>query len=32
MTQSKLTDEHIDALYELVNLGKPGYFKRKPLY
>ncbi|TDE43165.1 GNAT family N-acetyltransferase [Flavobacterium rhamnosiphilum] len=25
----KLTDEHIDALYELVNLVQPGYFKRK---
>jgi len=25
----KLTDEHIDALYELVNLVQPGYFKKK---
>ena len=25
----KLTDQHIDALYELVNLVQPGYFKRK---
>lgn len=25
----KLTDEHIDALYELVNLVQPGYFKNK---
>jgi GNAT superfamily N-acetyltransferase len=25
----KLTEEHIDALYELVNLVQPGYFKRK---
>ncbi|MFV5686101.1 GNAT family N-acetyltransferase [Flavobacterium sp. GB2R13] len=24
-----LTDEHIDALYELVNLVQPGYFKKK---
>jgi hypothetical protein len=28
----KLIDEHIDALYELVNLVQPGYLKRKPLY
>ena len=25
----KLTDEHIDALYELVNFVQPGYFKKK---
>ncbi|MFV5693144.1 GNAT family N-acetyltransferase [Flavobacterium sp. LT1R49] len=25
----KLTGEHIDALYELVNFVQPGYFKRK---
>lgn len=25
----KLTDEHIDVLYELVNLVQPGYFKKK---
>lgn len=25
----KLTDKHIDALYELVNLVQPGYFKSK---
>lgn len=25
----KLTEEHIDALYELVNLVQPGYFKKK---
>ena len=25
----KLTDQHIDALYELVNLVQPGYFKKK---
>ena len=25
----KLSDEHIDALYELVNLVQPGYFKKK---
>nr|WP_315232594.1 GNAT family N-acetyltransferase [uncultured Flavobacterium sp.] len=25
----KLTDEHIDVLYELVNLVQPGYFKNK---
>ena len=25
----KLTGEHIDALYELVNLVQPGYFKKK---
>lgn len=25
----KLTDEYIDALYELVNLVQPGYFKKK---
>jgi predicted GNAT family acetyltransferase len=25
----KLTEQHIDALYELVNLVQPGYFKRK---
>lgn len=25
----KLTDEHTDALYQLVNLVQPGYFKRK---
>jgi ribosomal protein S18 acetylase RimI-like enzyme len=25
----KLTDEHIDALYKLVNLVQPGYFKKK---
>ena len=25
----KLTEVHIDALYELVNLVQPGYFKRK---
>ena len=25
----KLSEEHIDALYELVNLVQPGYFKKK---
>jgi ribosomal protein S18 acetylase RimI-like enzyme len=25
----KLIDQHIDALYELVNLVQPGYFKKK---
>jgi ribosomal protein S18 acetylase RimI-like enzyme len=25
----KLADEHIDALYELVNVVQPGYFKKK---
>jgi GNAT superfamily N-acetyltransferase len=25
----KLTEEHIDVLYELVNLVQPGYFKKK---
>ena len=25
----KLTDEYIDALYELINLVQPGYFKKK---
>lgn len=25
----KLTDDHTDALYELVNLVQPGYFKKK---
>lgn len=25
----KLTDEHIDVLYEMVNLVQPGYFKKK---
>lgn len=26
---TKLTQEHVDALYQLVNLVQPGYFKKK---